>query len=296
MDVALPFPDEAASVVIVTALDIEKLAVKLALEPGSMTVDGMTYGFIPSGDGRNHNVVVAVLPVTGNSPAAAMSSELLHRFPNATLELFVGIAGGIPSPDDAEKHVRLGDVVVSSSVAEHDFGKLRDGEFEAVTGRMGLPSARHISVCKDLAGDSRAGLRPWDHELESFFSDVLWQRPIDGDVLRDAESKVVEHPSPDPFRADDSPRLHVGLIASGDLVVKDRELRGRLAELGARAVEMEGAGAATAAWILNRPYLVVRGIADYADSNKNDEWHQPAAAAAAAVVRCILMTLSLIHI
>ncbi|KAI2826232.1 hypothetical protein CBS133816_7636 [Aspergillus niger] len=36
------------------------------------------------------------------------------------------------------------------------------------------------------------------------------------------------------------------------------------------------------------PCLVIRGICDYADSHKNDVWHEYAAAAAAAVAKEIL--------
>lgn len=44
--------------------------------------------------------------------------------------------------------------------------------------------------------------------------------------------------------------------------------------------EMEAAGA-----LNDFPCLVVRGISDYADSHKNDKWHDYAAAVAAAYAR-----------
>ena len=73
--------------------------------------------------------------------------------------------------------------------------------------------------------------------------------------------------------------VHYGLIASGNMVIKDSERRDSLNKsLGGDVlcVEMEAAG------IMNDfPCVVIRGICDYADSRKNDEWQNYAAAVAA---------------
>jgi nucleoside phosphorylase len=75
--------------------------------------------------------------------------------------------------------------------------------------------------------------------------------------------------------------VHRGLIASGELVIKDAGLRDRLAEeLGILCFEMEAAGA-----LADFPCMVIRGVSDYCDSHKNDAWHGYAAAAAAAYAR-----------
>ena len=53
---------------------------------------------------------------------------------------------------------------------------------------------------------------------------------------------------------------------------------------------MEGAGVADAAWNQTEVshYLVIRGICDYADRYKNDDWHGYAAISAAAYLRSLL--------
>ncbi len=52
---------------------------------------------------------------------------------------------------------------------------------------------------------------------------------------------------------------------------------------------MEGAGIADATWLSDKAgYLVVRGICDYCDSSKGDEWQAYAAAVAAAYTRALL--------
>jgi hypothetical protein len=63
-----------------------------------------------------------------------------------------------------------------------------------------------------------------------------------------------------------------------------------------KAIEMEGAGVADAAWTLERDYFIVRGISDYADSNKNDLWQPYAQIVAAAYVRALLGTLPSLHV
>jgi len=84
--------------------------------------------------------------------------------------------------------------------------------------------------------------------------------------------------------------VHYGTIASGDSVMKDAEMRNRYArdqELNILCFEMEAAG------LMNSlPCLVIRGICDYSDSHKNDDWHNYAALAAAAYARELLIVLN----
>lgn len=81
--------------------------------------------------------------------------------------------------------------------------------------------------------------------------------------------------------------VHRGTIASGELVVKDGALRDHLAgKHGVLCFEMETAGA-----LADFPCLAIRGISDYCDSHKNDDWHGYAAAAAAAYARQLLFHL-----
>jgi nucleoside phosphorylase len=81
-------------------------------------------------------------------------------------------------------------------------------------------------------------------------------------------------------------RVHYGLIASGNQVIKDDKLRDSLSEsLGGNllCVEMEAAGLMD-----NFPCIVIRGICDYADSHKNKDWQEHAAAVAAAFAKELL--------
>ncbi|KAL3435217.1 nucleoside phosphorylase domain-containing protein [Aspergillus tetrazonus] len=91
-----------------------------------------------------------------------------------------------------------------------------------------------------------------------------------------------------PQRGTESPQIHYGPIASVARVVKDAELRDRLAsKLGNLCFEMEAAGLMD-----NFPCLIIRGISDYADSHKNNHWHGYAAATAAAYAKELLSVIA----
>ena len=87
------------------------------------------------------------------------------------------------------------------------------------------------------------------------------------------------------------PKLHVhfGVVASTDSVMKSGQHRDAIVtRYGAEgeciiAFEMEGAGV----WD-TLPTLVIKGVSDYADSHKRDEWQKFAAARAAACMKVIV--------
>lgn len=97
-----------------------------------------------------------------------------------------------------------------------------------------------------------------------------------------------------PARTNDHPRIHYGVIASGNSVVKDGISRDRiLQQIGTKCLcfEMEAAGLMN-----NFPCLVIRGICDYADSHKNDRWQNYAAIAAAAYAKELLHVIDAVNV
>jgi hypothetical protein len=83
---------------------------------------------------------------------------------------------------------------------------------------------------------------------------------------------------------EDNPAIHYGLIASANQVMENALIRDELiAEKDVLCFEMEAAG------LMNHfPCLVIRGVCDYADSHKNEEWQGYAAMAAAAYTKDLL--------
>ncbi|WYZ41486.1 hypothetical protein EsH8_V_000381 [Colletotrichum jinshuiense] len=79
-------------------------------------------------------------------------------------------------------------------------------------------------------------------------------------------------------------RVFVGRVGSGDTVMKSGLDRDRIAaEHGLVAFEMEGAGV----WD-EIPCIIVKAVCDYADSHKNKNWQDFAAARAASTTKALL--------
>ncbi|KAJ9656807.1 hypothetical protein H2198_004695 [Neophaeococcomyces mojaviensis] len=257
------------------------------------------------GDIGGHNVVITVMPKTGNNVAATVATQLLNDFPSIRFGLLVGIGGGVPGEADA----RLGDVVVSQpkdtfgGVVQYDLGKrLEGGKFE----RTGLlrepPAVLSANVRKLEAQHRRLG-----HNLSRYISEMLQKYPAmqdeysfpvaERDQLFVTAYKHQLGPTcdqcdeqqtvPRPDRPNNRPKIHYGTIGSANVVVKDATLRDELhRDMHILCVEMEAAG------LMNDfPCLVIRGICDYADSHKNKKWQPYAAAVAAAYMKELLATI-----
>lgn len=81
--------------------------------------------------------------------------------------------------------------------------------------------------------------------------------------------------------------VHYGLIASGDQLMKDATARDALIRKhDILCFEMEAAG------LMNHfPCAVIRGICNYSDSHKNDDWQGYAAMTAAAYAKELLLSM-----
>ena len=85
-------------------------------------------------------------------------------------------------------------------------------------------------------------------------------------------------------RTTNVPVIHYGLIGSGNQVMRHGVMREKLQrERGILCFEMEAAGLMD-----HFPCLVIRGICDYSDTHKNENWQPYAAATAAAYAKGLL--------
>ncbi|KAJ0416464.1 nucleoside phosphorylase domain-containing protein [Aspergillus carlsbadensis] len=286
---------------IICALDKEHLAVRCLLDslhpvPYIPRHDTNSYTL---GSIAHHAVVTTCLPAGeyGTNAAASVAAQMRISFPAIEFCLMVGIAGGIPGKED----IRLGDVVVSlptgayPGVLQHDMRKAMPDCFIA-TGSLQRPPRVLLSAINSLRSNPHFTANP----LQQYVDTITRDRPLyrfpgrENDVLfgpdcihSDSETNCLGHLNSQLRRAareSDHPRIHYGLVASGNTVIKDAALRDRLAETyQILCFEMEAAG------ILNvLPSLVIRGICDYCDSHKSKVWQQYAAATAAAYAKVLL--------
>ncbi|KAK4163034.1 hypothetical protein QBC43DRAFT_69902 [Cladorrhinum sp. PSN259] len=241
---------------------------------------------------HQHNVVMTCLPGQyGTNNAAIVATNLKRTFPNIRATLMVGIGGGSPSQAD----LYLGDVVVGTRVMQYDMGKVTAGGLFQETADAKTPARLLCSVVSALRSkhgpdscsrrmisllQSRTPniLRP-NHPDRLF--QASYEHPIGGPTCIDCDPEKLQ---PRGARISDEPRIHYGVIASGNRVMKDGKTRDDIAQrLSALCFEMEAAG-----MMDNLQCLPIRGICDYSDSHKNKEWQDYSAATAAAYSKELL--------
>ncbi|KAF3933291.1 hypothetical protein ABW20_dc0105285 [Dactylellina cionopaga] len=249
-----------------------------------------------------HNVVAACLPSGeyGTCAAADVLSHMVRSFSELQCYFLVGIGGGVPSK---QNDIRLGDIIVShpgpthGGVIQYDLGKILEENVFERTGSLQRPPRFILTAISSLMSDpdlvSQTRLQNYIEKIGE--RHPLYKYPgLKQDKLFRADSV---HPSDkkscrkckDPVERlqrsiGNQPHIRYGLIASGNSVLKNAQVRDRLGtDYNVLCVEMEAAGVANGA-----PCLIVRGICDYVDSHKNKKWQEYASATAAAYVKLLL--------
>ncbi len=283
---------------IIAALTREYTAVKVLLEnrrihavPGRGAGRQYLLGRVPSASGGSHSVVLA-LADKGNNMATARATLLLEHFPNVKSIIMVGIAGGVPNPKKPDEHVRLGDIVVSNrkGVVQYDFGKETIAEIVPDPPPR-PPSASLLEAVRLLEAAEIEGNRPWLKYIDQARHLLKITRPekkTDVLVCSTNLGRIIPHPK-DPNRVLGESRVFIGPVAAANRVLKNPIKRDQLRDrFDVKAVEMEGSGVADATWYHEVGYLVVRGICDYCDVSKGDDWQKYAAIVASAYTRALL--------
>ncbi|VUC25621.1 unnamed protein product [Clonostachys rosea] len=297
---------------ILCALPKESLAVRALFDKCNGKPD-LSFGdsnHYSLGQIGRHMVCVACLPEGdyGTNSAAESASNMKRSFPNIQFCLLIGIGGGAPSD---QNDIRLGDVVVSKptqtfpGVIQYDRGKANENSKVQLTGALRPPPRFLMTAISSLSSNPNLPSDPLEPYLQEIIRRVqgpkksLYQYPgQEYDELFDEvcskcqaqehcinRRRHIRHRAP---RLTNSPEIHYGLIASGNLVIKDAQVRDQwVKKYGVMCFEMEAAG------VMNTfPCLVIRGICDYSDSYKNEKWQEYAAATAAAYGKLLLNEVS----
>lgn len=251
------------------------------------------YVEIAAKSGEQKLLLIAGISDAGIAQAAAFGSQIKWANRHVDKIIMVGIAAGQPNIGDAERDVRLGDIVIAESVVQYDHRKVVDGKEELRGNRLPKPDAgmmqavNGLRALQELTGHEGENL-PWMNHIEAGGAKLTSaSRP---EASKDPKTTLRRYEaSASIVRRENEPFVHVGLIASGSLLIKDEKRRDQLHdELKSLAYEMEGAGLAIASGINNFGYLIVRGICDYADKDKNDDWQRYAALCAASFARALI--------
>jgi adenosylhomocysteine nucleosidase len=179
---------------------------------------------------------VCVLSRIGKVAAAMTATTLVEKF-GVTHILFTGVAGA------GDKSVKVGDIVIAESLVQHDM------DASPLFPRFEVPLTGQTHFLPDH--QMSLGLVNAAHDfLETELAEAI-----------SAAERAV-------FRLD-QPRVHRGLVASGDQFVSTAGEIERLnaALPGLVAVEMEGAAVAQVCAELDVPFAVIRTISDNANEN-----------------------------
>lgn len=201
--------------------------------------------------------VVLVLSGVGKVAAAATATLLIHHF-GASRLLFTGAAGGLRG------EVAVGDVVVARALMQHDM------DASPLFPRFEVPLTGRAQFMADaaLSDDLAAAAARCLARAEA----LIGQRHL-------AEFGIAH------------PRVHQGLVASGDRFIcsadASRDLRALLPE--ALAVEMEGAAFAQVCSDFERPYAVLRCISDRADDSAHVDFERFIAEVASVYTRMLVL-------
>jgi nucleoside phosphorylase len=322
-----PFPPKGRKdfdVAIICALQLEADAVESIFDK-FWDEDGDRYGKA-AGDKNayrtgvigNHNVVLAYMPGMGKVHAASVAISCYSSFRGIRLALIVGICGGVPQ--GTEDGIFLGDIVISDEFLMYDIGKMYPGGFQrketvtrsavdsevpAFLRKLKSPKGRHSLL--ERANYHLIGLQSQSEEyhcpgreLDRLFEPEYHHKHggtskckkcRKGELCKKAQESTCEALECDPKKLIPRSRknpsglnIHFGRIASGDMVMKSGVDRDRIAaEEDVIAFEMEGAGVCG-----SMPFIVIKGVCDYADSHKDKTWQKYTAGAAAASMRSLL--------
>lgn len=270
-----------------------------------------------------HNVVLCYLPGMGKGSAASVASSLQISYTSIELALVVGICGGAPSSSSGQE-IFLGDIIISDSVIEYDFGRQYPGGFQRKSGvkdTLGRPNREIRTLLNALRAEitrnefqsriqqyldmlQRTGTR-WCHPK---IHDVLFKSPYihkhygnassvtcgcsdtSGEICNSALEKNCDDLGCDKSQAircrEDAVRVstHIGTLASADTVMKSRQHRDDIVRKE-EVIGLEMEGAGV--WD-NIPCIVIKGVCDYADTHKNKAWQAYAAATGASAAKAFL--------
>jgi len=309
----MPEPEEY-TIGWISALDTEYTAARALLDNDHGRIDDIDIrdtNDYTLGQMGSHKVVIAALPhwQPGLVNATAVAKDMARTFSSIRFILMVGVGGGVPTKHD----IRLGDVVVSSAgygnggVIQYDYGHADQNKRFRTTGHLNQPPMALLAAITGLKSDHMLRGHGIDHTVEKMLQNqnptmqATYRRPdAENDRLYQpdfvhpdkhksctemcqdsSESKLIKR---DDREAWDRLKIHYGLIASGNKLLKDAEMRDSLAkEQDILCFEMEAAG------LMNHvPCLVIRGICNYCDTHTNLEWQGYAALVAAVYAKQLL--------
>ena len=211
--------------------------------------------YITSAMGEEYKIIAACVGKPGMVATASMAMAL---FDLAGIDkLFMtGITAGFKSDS-----INLCDIMIAKSSMDYASGKLIE-EGEGVY-------EKKIRLLK---------------EIQVMTANVELQN-LAGQLSEDDElmNKLNQHLKKVHLNAERDLKAHITPVACGPFVVASKEVLNTIKEPDRKlkALDMEAYGLYYAAYLCQKKALWIKGVSDFADSNKDDSYHQKAAYASA---------------
>ncbi|KAL4935266.1 hypothetical protein BDV06DRAFT_217551 [Aspergillus oleicola] len=274
-----------------------------------------------------HDVVLCYMPGMGKGSAASVASSLQISYTGVRLALVVGICGGAPPPPKYQE-IFLGDVIISDSVIEYDFGRQYPGGFHRKTGvkdTLGRPGREIRAFLNGLrAENSRKELQYPSQRYLSILQQrgAKWCHPGVNDILFKASypHKHYSHASPircscfgsdspdqiceealekdcdelncnkgQQVRCREASEANQTSIYIGPVASADTVMKsGQHRDEIVRREKVIGFEMEGAGVWDNIPCIIIKGVCDYADSHKSKLWQAYAAGTGASVAKALL--------
>lgn len=191
----------------------------------------------------NNQKVVVVYSRVGKVAAATTVSTLILEFKITEL-IFTGVAGGIHAD------VKIGDIVLGQSMIQHDM------------------NAQPLFPAYEIPMLGKAYFEADSSQLQVATTAIL-------DLLQEQHlHNVISEKDLNKFNIH-APKLHTGLIGSGDLFFstnsQKEKLQQKLPEV--LCVEMEGAAVAQVCYEFEIPFIIIRTISDDADDHSTIDFN-----------------------
>ena len=185
---------------------------------------------------NNQNVIVVYSRI-GKVAAATTISTLILKF-NITELIFTGVAGGISSD------LKIGDIVIGTELVQHDMDAFPL-----------FPTYEIPLIGKTFFKADQQLVEIASKSIQTIFENSYLHQVISDDDLKQFN---IQHP-----------KMHQGLIASGDQFFRENTQKEQLITglPNTLCVEMEGAAVAQVCYEYGIPFVVIRTISDEADQH-----------------------------
>jgi nucleoside phosphorylase len=253
-------------VAVICALQEEFVQLKLAFEKIDWTkinYDGIPFdlykGILHTAYGNSLKIIIGCVGKTGMSATSILATTMYNVF-KVNYLFMTGFCAGFESND-----VTFGDIVVAESIQDYTTGKLKEDE----TGNLKLlKELQQIPANYELAA-----------KIGTFISEDANIAKI-STLLR--KSNLLK--SRDNVKAMLAPTVCGAFVIASETVMNNLKKDSRKVQ----SLDMEGFGLYLTSHILNKKCLWIKAIADFANSNKGDEFHSLCSYASAAFLYLFL--------